>query len=375
MTDLPEAPEDAIAAPAPDPVAEFQAALAQTIRAPLVTYGLIAVNVLIFGLMIASGVGFMEPSATDILAWGGSFAPRTAAGEWWRLLSSNYVHIGAFHLLMNLAVLFDIGPFMERSLGHVGFLALYTASGIAGSVLSLWVHSNIVCAGASGAIFGLYGGLAGLLLRNPTVIPAALLKRLGKGAAVFVGFNLLNSFLPNVDMAGHVGGLLGGFAIARWLDLELTGDRARVTRRTLILSGGVVGIVFGAATLVKPGVDFDKEIATFTAIENKALARFQALVEGVKGGTITDAQAAQALAAEILPPWRSERARLGELNLSPGKQRVAMDTLLVYIDAREAHWTALEELLRTQDKSLLEGMAGRVKAVEAALEKVKQLAK
>ncbi len=110
--------------------------------------------------MILTGVDIMVPDTESLIAWGANFRPITLAGEWWRLLTSCFLHIGIIHLLMNLYALMYIGIQLEPHLGKTRFLAAYLLTGIAGSANSLYWHEFTVSAGASGAIFGMYGRIS-----------------------------------------------------------------------------------------------------------------------------------------------------------------------------------------------------------------------
>src|ERR1700761_7234644 len=100
-------------------------------RSYYVTYALIAVNVLVFLVMVASGVSFIQPTALDIYHWGGDYGPATVgANQWWRLLTSCFVHIGIIHIGFNMYVLFRIGPFIETAFGRVRYLIIYLFAGL-----------------------------------------------------------------------------------------------------------------------------------------------------------------------------------------------------------------------------------------------------
>ena len=116
---------------------------------------LIDISVVVFVLMVVSGVHFMEPTGEDLVAWGGNWRGATLAGEWWRLLTCCFVHIGIVHLLFNMYALLMVGIHLEPLLGRSRVLGLYVITGVFASVASLWWHDNTVSAGASGAIFGL----------------------------------------------------------------------------------------------------------------------------------------------------------------------------------------------------------------------------
>jgi len=196
-------------------VVAFRSALRQRTPRLWVTPALVAVNVALFIVMVASGVDVMKPTTGNLLRWGANYGPRAWEGEWWRLLTNAFVHIGVVHLIMNMAVLMQIGPLVERMLGNGRFLAVYLIAALWGGAASLLWHPFTVSAGASGAVFGVYGVFLGYLLRDKGSIPDALLRKLRNGALTFIGYNVVYGLTSqSIDMAAHVGGLLGGIACA-----------------------------------------------------------------------------------------------------------------------------------------------------------------
>ncbi|HEY5214787.1 MAG TPA: rhomboid family intramembrane serine protease [Acidobacteriaceae bacterium] len=194
------------------PLAQYSAAPRS--RSPYtITFALIAANVLVFLAMVASGISFTHPTALDVFNWGGDFGPATVgANQWWRLLTSCFLHFGIVHIGMNMYVLYLIGPFIETVFGRMRYLLIYFIAGLAGSIVSVWVHPMAVGAGASGAIFGLYGAVFGfLLIKRRTLNPAAM-KSIAKSAGIFVLYNVVyGSMSGPTDLSAHLGGLIAGF--------------------------------------------------------------------------------------------------------------------------------------------------------------------
>jgi rhomboid protease GluP len=196
----------------PDPVAEFRRTLVALTPRVYVTPFLVATNVLVFVLMVASGVYAAKSTLEEMVAWGANFGPLTLAGDWWRLVSCTFLHFGILHLAFNMWVLLDVGPLVERMVGNIGFLLLYLVSGLCGSLASLLWHPAAVGAGASGAIFGVCGALLGLLVLHRGSVPAESLARLWKSGLAFLGYNLLYGLMDrNIDAGAHLGGLVAGF--------------------------------------------------------------------------------------------------------------------------------------------------------------------
>jgi membrane associated rhomboid family serine protease len=166
-----------------------------------VTYGLIALDVLVFGAQYLVGVNEVSGNY-------GMWPVGVAAnGEWWRLLTSAFLHGSILHLVFNMYVLFAFGPTLERILGHWRFVVLFLISALGGSVAS-YVFSDVrtVSVGASGAIFGLMGALviAGRRLRFDITQVLVLI-----GINVAIGF-----FSAGTDWRAHLGGLATGAAMA-----------------------------------------------------------------------------------------------------------------------------------------------------------------
>jgi rhomboid protease GluP len=184
-----------------------------------ITYALIAINVLVFAAMVASGVSFTQPTPLDVKNWGGDFGPLTVGGhQWWRLLTSCFLHFGIIHIGFNMYVLFQIGPFIEMAFGRVRYLLIYFFAGLGGSLVSVWVHPMAVGAGASGAIFGLYGAVFGFLLRNRRSLDPAVTRSIAKSAGIFVLYNVVyGSITRTTDLSAHFGGLVAGFVVGMLL--------------------------------------------------------------------------------------------------------------------------------------------------------------
>ncbi len=176
---------------------------------------LLALNAAVWAAMTASGVSATDPSGHDLVRWGSNVSTLTLPGQPWRLLTSVFVHAGAAHLLLNALSLWLLGVLLEARVGAVRLLAVYLASGLAGSLATLWYHrGGINSVGASGAIFGLYGFLLALLLGKQLVLDK-FDRRAMLGLVVYLVLsNLIAGLSGNVDNAAHLGGLLAGALVA-----------------------------------------------------------------------------------------------------------------------------------------------------------------
>lgn len=177
---------------------------------------IIYLNTVVFIIMAMAGLGFIDFSVKDLLAWGGNYGPYISDGQWWRLLTSIFLHGGLMHLVFNMYALLFVGLFLEPVLGRNRFAICYLLTGILASITSYKTHPNGVGVGASGAIFGMYGIFLALLLTN--ALPPAMKKAFLTSILIFIGYNLLMGLSGNVDNAAHIGGLVGGFIIGLLLN-------------------------------------------------------------------------------------------------------------------------------------------------------------
>jgi membrane associated rhomboid family serine protease len=170
----------------------------------LVTRTLIGINVGIYLLELATG-GSINGVGSKIFEKGALFGPLVAQGDWWRLITTAFLHYGPIHLGFNMLFLYWVGTPVEQYLGRTRFLIVYFVSGLAGSAGALVLSPDAVTVGASSAIFGILGA-ALVLERQGSYV-------LGGSAMGLIIINLVLSFvLSNISIGGHIGGLIGGAA-------------------------------------------------------------------------------------------------------------------------------------------------------------------
>jgi rhomboid protease GluP len=252
------------------------------VKGYMVTPLVVLTNILLFVIMVATGVDVMAPDHQSLLQWGANFRPMTLDGEWWRLLTACFLHIGILHLLMNMYALLYIGLLLEPILGSRRFLAAYLLSGVAASLTSLWWHDLTISAGASGAVFGMYGVFISLLSVN--LVDQAFKKSLLPSVGFFVIYNILYGLRPGsgIDNAAHIGGLLSGCIIgfAFVPGLKNTGfalfNRSVTGLLVLVLS---LSVFLVCRSLPNDIVRYDKEMEKFALMEARAL-KIYTLPEG-----------------------------------------------------------------------------------------------
>ncbi len=180
---------------------------------PVVTVALIAINVIVW---VALEMGGSTYDTGYMVKYGAMYTPNILEGrQWWRLLTCTFLHFGATHLVNNMLMLALMGMRLENVLGRMVFALLYLLSGICGSGLSYYMalreRCMIVSAGASGAVFGVLGGMIAAAILNHGRVEGLTVK----GLLVMLALNLYNGFTTvGVDNWGHIGGFLGGFLIS-----------------------------------------------------------------------------------------------------------------------------------------------------------------
>ncbi|HYH15124.1 MAG TPA: rhomboid family intramembrane serine protease, partial [Flavisolibacter sp.] len=242
----------------------------------IVTFSLLGINVLYFMVMAIAGVGIFEPSSEGLIQWGANYTPYTLSGEWWRLFTSMFIHIGVIHLLFNMYALFLIGAYIEPMLGVKTFTTAYICTGIAATFTSIWWHdSNMVGAGASGAIFGMYGVFLALLSTN--LIPKKARKEMLTSIGVMVGYNLIYGLKDGVDNAAHIGGLLSGLAAGYLIFLGIRKPTLKTAVILLLLMVTTVGTVAVLKTQHNDTLAYETSLKQFYAYETQALAPFDVI--------------------------------------------------------------------------------------------------
>ncbi|HET8637713.1 MAG TPA: rhomboid family intramembrane serine protease [Acidobacteriaceae bacterium] len=192
------------------------------------TYVLCGINCAVYLAMFLSGVSFWDPTIRDLIHWGANNGTLVLGyGQWWRLITAMFVHVGIIHIATNIWCLWNLGLLAEPLMGPFGVAAAYLMTGFAGNLLSIAVHPGmpggphgVVGAGASGAIFGLAGVLI-VLLKSPLLpLPKVELNRLRRSVIFFAFINLAIGLYTvvgpspiRIDNMAHLGGFLSGLAL------------------------------------------------------------------------------------------------------------------------------------------------------------------
>ena len=184
------------------------------------TYSIIGINILVYIFSAVLSQNIVDMDMQTLVDMGALYGPYTVLkGEWWRLFTAMFLHGGMTHILMNMFSLYLIGRGLEMYFDKRAYVIIYLFSGLLGGLASLYMHPQSVGVGASGAIFGVFGALAGFFLAHRDKI-ATHSKAFMKDFAVVLGINLvLGLSIPSIDVSAHIGGLvvglIGGFVISK----------------------------------------------------------------------------------------------------------------------------------------------------------------
>jgi rhomboid protease GluP len=231
------------------------------------TYLLVGINCAVFLAMVGSGVSIGSPTTEQLMHWGANNAGSVLInGEWIRIVTAMFVHVGILHLATNMWCLWNLGLLAEPLMGSFGVLAVYILTGAAGNLLStdinwLWPIRDgaggvffPAGAGASGAVFGIAGALIVLLKSNRLPVPPEELKKLRRSVIYFAALNLVlglsisggNFFVHsslNIDNMAHLGGFTSGLLFAAPMVPRLGSPRNVFNTRLRLAVGMVVGVL------------------------------------------------------------------------------------------------------------------------------------
>jgi rhomboid protease GluP len=311
-----------------------------------------------------------DPSVNVLLALGANNGERVAFHhEAWRLLSCMFLHGGIVHLLMNLWCLMAVGPIVERFFGRFAFAALYLLAGLGGSIATLWYHPIVTSVGASGAVFGLFGGLLGFLAVRRKEVPVSVLQPMRSGAVAFIVYNVLFGMaIPGIDNAAHLGGLATGFLTGLLLTLAAPDGAGRLTcalARLAVVAALGLGL-FGLEragcrrALNDPGVAWNAFGAAAQPIMDELdrnSERIQKFITALEAGKMS-----QGTAVSALDGLTRECAALSARLATVPALNPEIATIQVALIAAESHrhlaLNALHGYLTTNQGAFLDGARG-----------------
>jgi len=332
---------------------------AQGVR-PWITPVLVALNVLVFALIVIVNRAWVGVSWQTYINWGANYGPLTTEGQWWRLLTSLFLHGGLWHLLANMWVLWNAGRLTERLYGNGRYALIWFGSGLAATMTSVVWNPTTVSIGASGAIFGVLGAFLAHAIKPSTRLPMRILAVHWISTAVFALFSLINGwFDQGIDNAAHLGGLLMGLVLGFLLAQPLPAAFATAIPLTasgaeLPKSGGVRWVPIAISTLCAAaylclGYVLARGVGThltaptsylnahraFVTGEERNLRRWNEIGQNFGAGQISPAELSREFQADVLPFWvQTEAATVAELPKLPQDQQLYAKDVLAYVKER-----------------------------------------
>jgi rhomboid protease GluP len=314
---------------------------------PWLTYTLIGLNVAVWLVMVGFGVDVANPDAQALLDWGGNLGILTSGGQWWRLLTATFIHAGILHLAFNLYFAWAIGRLCEQIFGAAAYAVIYFGSGLIGSLVSVAAQPAVVSVGASGALFGVFGGFLGFTIRRRDMLQPEFVKSVRRNALILIGINLVIGFaVPGIDIAAHIGGLVAGlgigYAIATLAEKPVSSKQeARAVRvRAIGLTAAATTVVLLAGALGVPRYDNPFPVLDEITRSDALIAEYQATED-------IDARIAL-LEQQLLPSLRECEAKLEQLDRLPDKFRT-LDELEPYFELEIRAYERELEALRNDD--------------------------
>jgi membrane associated rhomboid family serine protease len=319
---------------------------------PIVTPALVLLNVAVFARMLFGDGAIGDPET--LVAWGGNYGPRTTNGEWWRLLTSAFVHAGLFHLLADIAALTLLGLMLERLVGYFAFTTVYVACGVFASLASLSSDPMAVSVGAAGSILGLCGLLIastawGFIHRSSLTIPLLAAKKIGPGLAVFIVYSAATGRLDASALNGLVMGLVCGLVLARGY-----AARKPPALRTAAALASTLVITVAAAFPLRGFTDVKPELESLVAFETRSATLYEKAVEQFRLGGMSAEALAQVINRTILPDLQAANARINALDRVPSEHRSMIAAAAEYLRLRGESWRLRVEGLHTHSMPTLQ---------------------
>ncbi len=298
-----------------------------------VSNGLVAVIVFVWLAFVASGANPFTPTPADLFRWGANATSAAQEGQWWRLLTSMFMHSGIVHLSLNAVMLWYVGRYSSRYFDQWTLLCAFLISGLVGNAVSLHISVQTrIAVGASAAILGVIGALLPFVWHKDSTKRG---RRQAVALTALAGMSVLLGFIrQGYDQAAHIGGLCAGIAIGFLL-----------TRTTLLLwKKQLIGSVMGLLTVALLAVtapaaklnmaDYFAAIETWKSLQpeiEQVLTRLDNDIGDFKARKITRFEMLERMETERLPEMQNTASRLGQLHLPKedpiGRKAITMTQL------------------------------------------------
>jgi rhomboid protease GluP len=351
----------------PDPLRD---ALRERAKIPVVTGALVALQVVAFAIVIAGGARLSDPEG--LVAWGGSFGPRTTNGEWWRLVSALFLNAGVLQLLVNVAALAQIGATLERLVGRLALASVYLTAGILAGLINLSLQPMTVNVGASAAVSGLYGLLAASAIwivrrQSDLTLSWRAVQRYLPVTGLFLLYHLATGDLGSAAIrTGLVFGLVAGAVLGRGA-MEQRPPASRVWA----VAGCALAIAVVAAVSLRGIADVRPEMRRLVSIEDRTAHEYDAAANQFRLGAVKAKALAQLIDKTILPELREANQRIKALTGVPREHQALVARAEEYLRLRDESWSLRSEALHKASMATLR-QADRAERVSLdAFEKVK----
>jgi membrane associated rhomboid family serine protease len=332
----------------------------------LITKVLLTLTILNFivGMVVAQNYGleidqylFLQAKGNDVRRLNSAFdtiggldGGDVLRGQWYRLLTTLFVHAGLLHIGANMYMLWVLGPRAEQLWGQWGFLLLYMLAGFSGSCAALFASPN-GCVGASGALCGVLAGEAAWLLRNRRVLRPEITSSWGRNLVLNTMLIALISTLPGISAAGHFGGAVGGLAVGLLLDVRRFGSFPQRSLATL----GLLGVPVIGIGLVLWSIDHDpawrRYGVTQPGTDRSSNERAQAETQKADKDCLDHLAKVQNVAAAAWKTYQDAKPLvIHPGQRSPDKVKAAVEALKAAQESlNQAHWSLIKDECRTPE--------------------------
>lgn len=308
------------------------------------------VTPMIAGLNVAIYTWIHMDAQVPVVDMLGNFGPLTTNGEWWRLVTSAFVHTSIIHLALNTAAVVQVGLVLERLVGSLTFGAVYLSASMLSSVVALSGAPVETITGAAGAVFGIYGFLIaswmwGTFQHAETTVRLRTIKRLAPLAVVFTGFALLSDqFSTTAECMGLVAGFGCGLLVARPVRLR----KPPIRRIATTLAASAYFTVSAVVPLW--GIsDVRPVLASVHDVEQRTASAYDAEVVKFQKARIDRFELADAIDRAIIPALHRVRVELHGLNRTPPEHLAQVQAAEIYTLRRIEGWKIRSQALRLSD--------------------------
>lgn len=335
-----------------------------------------AISVAVAVCMLFAATPFNDPGT--LLGWGASVGPLTTNGQWWRLVTSTFVNTGTLQLLINVAILSQLGAVLERLVGPLALGAVYVSAGAFAGLISLSSHPVSVSVGASAAVLALYGLLIAVVAwqlflqrggdpdpgsapdqepgQEPdaepisvtrTTMPLVVIKRLGCGFGIFIVYTALNGLAG----AAEAGGLLVGLGYGLVLGWSVFARHPRIGHVAAAIAASAT-IAIACALPLRNIADVKPEIAGAIDTEERTSAAYRSALDAFKKGQMTAEALAELAERTNVPTLQAADARLEALRNVPPEYQPLVNDARAYLRLRCESWRLRAAAIRRTDATL-----------------------